>query len=579
MFPSDVWISDPNAGKLYKYENEAISMTLTADTSDDGVVNNGRAILVSQNMADVYLVNKGNDNVSLFTNGQYIRDIAVGKTPVGICEDGNGAIYVSNYGDNTVSKIVGGKVVATITVHAGPYGLIANSRNRVYVACSRSNKGSNHDSGGFVDEIVNNTVTSSIEVGYTPRDVACDNKDTIYVANYGSNTISVIRNSVKTTDIVLPDDGCGPCALVCNSEGVLFVANYLRGTVNVIKDMAIDEENGTINVGSHPTAIDVTKDDTVYVLSETDSVMTRIAVTSTGMRATNISVCDDPSGFGDFTGCKTYNVYHHSSKSSATVPDGGWQIGDFDQNIQNILNQISNGTVLTTADKVAMGAVGTSPTVYDAIMTLMSTSPEILKFEASTTVFEYGSTVSSLQASWKFNKPMAKVEIKNGSATIATLGDGSPDTISESGTQVINGFAITDSCVLTMVATDTNGAIASKTLQVKFLNKMLFGAVAEGASIGQVSLGGFAKSGLIENPYGIYFRIDCGDGNVPAVAIPSDWGVKADELITTAGFVNDYTVSEVSYTNTSGGVKNYTVFRFDEPQYGEVVLGFVKVIQ
>ena len=88
MFPSDLWVTDPNAGKLFKVENDMVTMSIQTPK-------NPRSVLVSQDMLYVYTVNWDENTVSQYRQGTLVRDIKVGNIPYAICEDGNGYIYVS----------------------------------------------------------------------------------------------------------------------------------------------------------------------------------------------------------------------------------------------------------------------------------------------------------------------------------------------------------------------------------------------------------------------------------------------------------------------------------------------------
>ena len=215
MFPSDLWVTDPNAGRLYKVENDMVSMSIQTPK-------NPRSVLVSQDMIYVYTVNWDENTVSQYRQGVLVRDIKVGNIPYAICEDGNGYIYVTNYGDNTVSKISNGMVIETINVNNGPRGIIADSRNKIFVACYLDD---------CVVEIVNNTVVNRIRTGYAPKALTCDVYDNVWVTNYGSNSVSKITNGAKILDVELSDYGRGPSAIVSNSAGILYVANYLGNNV------------------------------------------------------------------------------------------------------------------------------------------------------------------------------------------------------------------------------------------------------------------------------------------------------------------------------------------------------------
>lgn len=330
MFPNDLWISDPNEGKLYKVENDVVA-------SNVHVEKEARSILVSQDMVSVYTVNRTSNTVSHFRDGSHIKDITVGKTPWGICEDSNKNIYVANYKDNTVSKIKNDEVVETYTVEKGPQGLICDDNDNLYVACSLSNT---------VVRLVNGVKVDSIEVGLSPQGITCDPFGNIWTANYGSNTVSKITNGFKILDVEVDK---GPIAIVSDSSGSIYVANYLSDNVTVLGNGA-KEPAKNIPVGDGPTAISVNKEDAVYVTSGLGEDVKKIVA---GSVVATIEVCPNPSAFGDFTGCSTYNIYNvGSSETSPGVPEDGWKLTDLEQSVQDAINLVTNEQVVTNADKV-----------------------------------------------------------------------------------------------------------------------------------------------------------------------------------------------------------------------------------
>lgn len=553
MFPSNLWIADPNEGKLYKVENDVVVQSVSTEK-------NPRAVCVSQDMISVYTVNRDVNSISHFRDGAHVKDISVGALPYGICEDSTGAIYVTNYSDNTISKIYDGVVVATIATDAGPRGIVCDSTNTVWVTCFLSST---------VTKIVNDTKVASIKVGQNPEGITCDPYDNIWTANYGSNSVSKITRSVKILDIEV---NRGPIAIVSDSTGNIFVANYFSDDVTILSNSGSVAPE-TIPVGDGPTAIGVVKDDSIYVTSGLGSDIRKIknkTVIST------ITVCDNPTAFGDFTGCATYNVYNIvGGGGSAGVPDGGWLMADMSTAIQQTLNKVINKIVETSADKVSYHD-STYDTVEKALDKVLSQPPKIESFEISKTVYEFGEVVSSLNLTWKFNGEMDSVEIRNGSVVIGTLSN--PGTkVPASGTKVITGTNIVNNSTITLVATSGTDVVR-ESIDIVFKDKYLFGAASTNTTPSNSLLTALNKSDLVSDPYDKSRAINCNAGSYLTVAFPKEWGVKADQLLISNIQNNDWAEYTVSYTNQSNGTKDYTVFVFNNMMYGaDIVVGVLKM--
>ncbi|MBN1626693.1 MAG: beta-propeller fold lactonase family protein [Deltaproteobacteria bacterium] len=154
-------------------------------------------VAVSSNGYYVYVVNNGNNTISVIYNGtvystgedfdwdDYDADndeegpynlyepISVGNDPRGVVvtPDTN-YLYVTNYGDDTVSVISlsSWAVTETITVGDGPYGIsITPSGDFVYVVNELSGNVSviytDHDDEGDYDD---NTVVATLDIGNSP---------------------------------------------------------------------------------------------------------------------------------------------------------------------------------------------------------------------------------------------------------------------------------------------------------------------------------------------------------------------------------------------------------------------------
>ena len=295
MFPDNLYISDPTDGRLYVVENDVVTRSMS-------VPKEARAILVCQNMADIYTVNRDDNTITRIQNGETVGDIKVGNTPYGICEDINGRIYVTNYSDQTVSVIENGQVVGLpIPVSAGPRGIVADYYGNVWVACFLTNT---------VVKIVNRTVVDEISVPYNPEGITCSPTNDIWVACSGSNVAVKITNGQKK--LTIPTGKC-PVAIVCDKKGNIFTANFEDDTVTMI---ATSEENQTaeIRVGDGPSAIAVNTSNLIYVTSNLSSEMVYKINPSTQQVINRIHVCKSQCAFGDFTGCAAFNVFYPNGK-------------------------------------------------------------------------------------------------------------------------------------------------------------------------------------------------------------------------------------------------------------------------
>ena len=560
MFPNDLWIVDPNYGELYKFEQDMMSSQVDAPIK-------ASSVLVSQDMVHVYVASQNDNKVVRYRNGVRVLDIQVGKAPTCICENSKGHIYVANYGDNTVSKIVNGVVTATIRVHGGPRGIIANSRDKIYVTCYNSNT---------LDVIENDILVESLRVEVAPRAITCDTFDNIWITNYGSNTVSKFLNDKLVVTIDLNNISRGPVDIVGDSNGRIYVANYLGNDVTVIEK---GKPRKIIPVNAAPTALAVTSDDSIYVLSEIEGTVQKIVKDSV---VNTIPVCTNPIGYGDFTGCSTYNIYHDGSGSTSNVPIGGWTMSSMSSEIQNLLGSIKSKAVATSADLVSYDSTD-FPTVQDALDRLLNADPTINKFTATRDTFEYGEIVTSLSVNWSFNKPMKSAIIKYGSTTIADLAQSLGDPVEATGNRIISGFTISNPALLQLEIEDEKGNQATASLQIKFQHRFLYGTVDNSENvnlIAQPTLATLNKSPILENPYGKYFEIDCGfDGDrVPIVGFPTSWHIQQKQLTFLNGYSNNWVQLVIPYTNIVGGNITYDVFVFDYPLYGSVIGTVVDLI-
>jgi YVTN family beta-propeller protein len=160
--------------------------------------------------------------------------------------------------------------------------------------------------------------TSQIDVGIFP--VAIDiNRETgtVYVANFFSNTVSVISafNNAKIGEDIPVGEGPGDIAIDENTNTV-YVVNAFNNTISVISG-----ENNTkikdIPVGEHPAAIGVTGfTDRVYVANSGSDSVSVISVENNTKIGEDIPVGDIPTAIG--VNDLTDTVYVANSGSNTT---------------------------------------------------------------------------------------------------------------------------------------------------------------------------------------------------------------------------------------------------------------------
>ena len=213
---------------------------------------------------DVYVANSGSDTLSII-NSTLEADagqVQVGHNPYGVVSNSgggeyrNGLIYVSNYnydnpdaGSVSIVSTVNDagnyapNVVGTINGLNRPTGLALTPNGRyLYVA---------NESSGYVSQIdtTTNQIVSTIKVGNQPRSVAIktgggDNGSggrdeyTVFVTNFGDNTISIINPAGTVTNTwwtgASGSDSIAVTPTTDAATNTIFTGNYYSGTVSVL---------------------------------------------------------------------------------------------------------------------------------------------------------------------------------------------------------------------------------------------------------------------------------------------------------------------------------------------------------
>lgn len=180
------------------------------------------------------------------------------------------------------------RVVATVPVGTSPNGVASlPNGSRVYVA----NEGSNDVS---VIQTSGNAVIATVPVGSQPTlGASLPNGQYVYVPCYADNNVSVIRTSDDTVIATIPV-GASPCGVAALPSGdYVYVSNCVADNVSVVQT-ASNTEVATLPVGDHPYAVATSfAGDYVYVTNRGDDNVSKIRTSDNTVVAT-IPVGDSP---------------------------------------------------------------------------------------------------------------------------------------------------------------------------------------------------------------------------------------------------------------------------------------------
>lgn len=237
-----------------------------------GVVN----ALPTVNKVPNQTVNAGASTTAINFTGTGNTFTWVNNTPsIGLPASGTG-----NIASFTAVNSGANPVTATITVTPQP-------GNHVYVANYSSNTVS-------VVNTANNAVLATINVGTNPWGVSVSaDGSKVFVSNQGSNNVSVISTATNTVVATIPV-GVSPEGIVATPDGSkVYVTSLIGNSVSVI-DVASNSVIAAIPVGSNPIGIAVSPDGSkVFVANNVDYNVTVIS-TATNTATGLISISDRP---------------------------------------------------------------------------------------------------------------------------------------------------------------------------------------------------------------------------------------------------------------------------------------------
>jgi YVTN family beta-propeller protein len=216
----------------------------------------------------VYVTNELSDNVSVINrdSGEVVSNIMVGKNPRGIATSlirERTKIYVANAGSNSISVIDPNtqKVENEIPVRYGrePEGIavgrVASDNELIFVTNFSSDSVSVFDSTSFqeIEKISRFLSFEEIMTLKSYRERFCN----VYVANYNSNTVSVVSMDLSTkrsSEIVTLNVDWNPIAISIDfPRGRVYIANYGSDKISVINilDLIKGNDQGSVSDINH----------------------------------------------------------------------------------------------------------------------------------------------------------------------------------------------------------------------------------------------------------------------------------------------------------------------------------------
>jgi YVTN family beta-propeller protein len=315
--PTNITVN-PNTNKVYvsSYEDKTMDVIDGNSNIIEHSINlgfNPTAIAVNPNTNMIYVVNRFSDSVSVINgndNNQVIERV-VGQDPLDIAiNSSNNMVYVLNDKSLSVSVIDGtssdNNVIQTISlakhlspdfpdfIHYHPTSIEINPKTHMLFVAMADDRSQNYRVASLSVEDIDGYGDELPLLGDLPRGLALDaQKHTLYVTNYGSNTISVVdtRNNVVKETIPVgerPSD-----VVIDQGKERIYVANYHSNTISVV-DTRNNVVKETIPVGRGPSSIAQDPDDnTIYVANVKESTVSVIN-SSTNEVVETIPVDDYP---------------------------------------------------------------------------------------------------------------------------------------------------------------------------------------------------------------------------------------------------------------------------------------------
>jgi YVTN family beta-propeller protein len=288
--PVSVAVNTSN-GRAY-VANAGDGTVTVLDGNSDAIVAKVRigshpySIAVNSATGDVYATHTFGDQLSILDGAtNTATELKTGSSDLIAIDSSTGVIYLLGYGGAVRVLDGASKKLTEIAVGKHAWGLVRNEVTAaVYVT-----RIENADLVAISQDSANLTI---LPAGEIPCAIAVNPKiDTLYVANYGDNTVSVIHAATARKTATVPV-GHHPKAIAFDPDlNLLYVANTSDGSVTVI-DPSNNSVVTTLPAGKNPYALAVVPgSNRLFVADEDDNNPSSI-IDLSGIRNLNPSVRD-----------------------------------------------------------------------------------------------------------------------------------------------------------------------------------------------------------------------------------------------------------------------------------------------
>jgi YVTN family beta-propeller protein len=275
----------------------------------------------------VYVAEPNANHISVINNAtnSVVAIIPVGSQPWSMAVDTvANLIYVANLGSGSVSVINGATntVINTIPLGTSPWGIALNQpAGKLYVTDATTND-------LYIVNTTTETLITTVAVGASPHGVAFGPAPTytVFVANYGSNDVTVVDPTYHTTTVGV---GGGPWGVAVNTgANMVYVTNSNDGTVSVINGYTYAVSATISSVG---TPQGITMDlprGLAYVTSATGTIYD-ITLATNAVASEISSGLSSPGGLAFIPGSPGWAYISNSGTNTVSVVQmvpGAWVI-------------------------------------------------------------------------------------------------------------------------------------------------------------------------------------------------------------------------------------------------------------
>ena len=197
-------------------------------------------------------------------------------------------------------------------------------------------------------------------------------------------------------------------------------------------------------------------------------------------------------------------------------------------------------------------------TLEEYVADLMYIPISINSFSVSPNTAEIGSAVTTVTLSYNINKIPESATLDSTNLTIESTTD-----------EIIkNNLSQTTTKTWTLSVTDERNSTATGTATLSFLNRVYYGAAAEGTIDSSFLLG--LNNKILTSSKGRTIIINVDSNEYIWYAVPSRLGACSFKV---GGFDGGFTkIQTISHTNASGYTENYDVYRSDNASLGSTTV-------